>query len=316
MGKVGGQRNFGYGKQLGWAGRNALASRYGEGHFATRAAHSERWERFVAYVQSQGIRDARAIDRKMIEGYGRQLADAVRQGNATVSYAQNLLSTVNVVLQTLRGDRALQVSPAKLVGQRAHVRVHAPAGMDRERVGNAIQALRDKGEHGTATVAALARDLGLRFREASLLDAKGALKQAYAFGKVNITEGTKGGRGREVDRWVPVTEKARQSLITAAAVQDHARNLIPPNMAFSAWKDHAHYAWRHVAAAEGLRGFHDLRATYACERYQQLTGHPAPAVAGERLASKDEDQGARQILAQELGHGRTDVVAAYVGSAR
>ena len=31
MGKVGGERNFGYGKQMAWAGKNALADRYGDG---------------------------------------------------------------------------------------------------------------------------------------------------------------------------------------------------------------------------------------------------------------------------------------------
>ena len=40
MGNVGGNRNYGYGKQLAWAGKNALADRYGHGHFATRAAHA------------------------------------------------------------------------------------------------------------------------------------------------------------------------------------------------------------------------------------------------------------------------------------
>lgn len=42
MGNVGGNRNYGYGKQLVWAGKNALADRYGQGHFSTRATHEER----------------------------------------------------------------------------------------------------------------------------------------------------------------------------------------------------------------------------------------------------------------------------------
>jgi hypothetical protein len=176
--------------------------------------------------------------------------------------------------------------------------------------------LRENGEAQTAAIATLARDLGLRFREASLLDAKGALKQAQTLGKINVTEGTKGGRGREVDRWVPVTERAMQSLSTAAKIQEDARNLVPKGLSFSQWKDHAHHVWSHIADTHNLRGFHDLRAAYACERYLHITRHLAPAVAGERQASKHDDQMARQIIAQELGHGRTDVAAAYVGSAR
>lgn len=42
MGNVGGNRNYGYGKQLVWAGKNALVDRYGQGHFSTRATHEER----------------------------------------------------------------------------------------------------------------------------------------------------------------------------------------------------------------------------------------------------------------------------------
>lgn len=151
--------------------------------------------------------------------------------------------------------------------------------MERDRVERAIQVLQDKGELRTAAVANLARDLGLRFREASLLDAKGALKQAQILGQINVTEGTKGGRGREVDRWVPVAERAMQSLLTTAKIQGDARNLVPKGMSFSQWKDHAHHAWSHIAGSHDLRGFHDLRAAYACERYLQITGHPAPSVA-------------------------------------
>ena len=35
MSKVGGGRNFGYGKRLDWAAKNALHDRYGSGHFST-----------------------------------------------------------------------------------------------------------------------------------------------------------------------------------------------------------------------------------------------------------------------------------------
>ena len=55
---------------------------------------------------------------------------------------------------------------------------------------------------------------------------------------------------------------------------------------------------------------------YACKRYRQLTGAAAPAVAGRRDVDKTTDRAARQVISRELGHGRIDVVAAYVGSAR
>ena len=316
MGKVGGARNFGYGKKMDWAGKNALADRYGDGHYATRVAHVERWGQFVSYAKREGIKDARAITREVISAYGAYLAGQVRSGKMAVAYAQNLLSSVNVVLETLRGDRQRQVSPAALVGERCHIRGSAPAGLDPKQVRAAVAALRERDHTRVASVVKLTRDLGLRFREASLLDVRAALTQAKALGRVNITAGTKGGRGREVDRWVPVSEETMQTLERAEALQNESRNLIPPKMNYRQWREQAYAVWRPTSTQYGLSGFHDLRAAYACDRYAQLTGSPAPAVSGDRQASKAADRSARQILSQELGHGRIDVVAAYVGSPR
>ena len=53
MSKVGGHRNFGYGKQMEWAGRQALSDRYGDGHYGTVAGHAERWRRFVAWCRDE-----------------------------------------------------------------------------------------------------------------------------------------------------------------------------------------------------------------------------------------------------------------------
>ena len=251
-----------------------------------------------------------------MNAYGTHLTQQVDSGIMAVAYAQNLLSSVNVVMESMRGDRQLRVSPAALVGKRHHVRDASPAGLDRERVNAAAAALRDRDQPRVASVVELARDLGLRFREASLLDTQEALAQAREFGRVNITAGTKGGRGREIDRWVPVSESALKTLETAAALQQDSRNLIPPTKNYRQWRDHAYAVWRTTTNQYARSGFHDLRAAYACDRYQQLTGCQAPAVEGCRQANRAVDHSARQILSQELGHGRTDVVAAYVGSAR
>ena len=233
-----------------------------------------------------------------------------------VSYAQNLLSSVNVVLDVMRGDSAVRVSPSELVGERSNVRQEAPAGMDRERLQQAITELRDRGEDRVAAVAELARELGLRFREASLLNARAALHQAAEKGAVNITEGTKGGRGHIVDRWVPVLPVATDVLERAAELQGSGRNLVPGENSYAQWRDHAYHAWSQVSRGNDLKGFHDLRAAYAFDRYEQLTGSPAPVIIGERLVDKENDLSVREIISAELGNGREDVVSAYVGSAR
>ncbi len=317
MGKVGGERNFGFGKQMAWAGCQALGERYGAGHFATVAAHGDRWGRFADWAKAEAaIRDARDVSGETVTAYADSLSAQVREGAMSVAYAQNLLSTVNVVLEAMRGDRAVRVAPAAAVGDRTHVRTTAPTGLDRDAVRQCADSLREKGGTSVAAVVELARELGLRMREASMLDARGALRQAMTHGAVNITAGTKGGRGNRVDRWVPVSERAIAALLQAAVTQGTGRNLIPSDKTWKQWNDHVHHVWASVREAHGLGKLHDLRAAYACERYATITGLPAPAIAGRREAARAIDRQARAIIATELGHARADVVAAYVGSSR
>lgn len=316
MGNIGGKRNYGYGKQLVWAGQQALLDRYGSGHYATRAAHTERWHRFTEFAKQQGINDARKIDRNFIKAYAEYLKNEVENQRMKVAYAQNLLSTVNTILETLRKDTAMRISPSQYVGKRSNVRT-TPPETNRNVLARVTDRLRTEQQHRIAIIAELARNFGLRFREASLLNATEALRQARQSGRINITEGTKGGRGREVDRWVPVSELSLQTLKAAAALQQSNRNLLPEDRNYQQWRDLAYNAWRKAATSTGLKGFHDLRAAYACERYQQLTSHPPPVMTGNwSEAPKSVDQQARIILAQELGHGRTDVLAAYVGGVK
>lgn len=207
----------------------------------------------------------------------------------------------------------MRVAPAEVVGQRNHVRTEAPAGLDRSAVRQCAEELRAAGHERVASVVELARELGLREREASMLDARSALREASVRGAVNITAGTKGGRGHHVDRWVPISRPALQSLERAAAGQGNGRNLIPEDKTWRQWNDHVHHVWATARERHGLEKLHDLRAAYACERYLALTGSPAPVVGGKRCASRDVDRTARETIALELGHARADVVAAYIG---
>lgn len=58
-------RNFGYGRQLSYAGRQELNDMFGGGHYGTVKAHCDRWQAFVKWcrsIQGPGINDARQID--------------------------------------------------------------------------------------------------------------------------------------------------------------------------------------------------------------------------------------------------------------
>ncbi len=45
-------RNFGYGRQLSYAGPQALKDLFGGGHYGTVKAHSDRWQTFVRWCRS------------------------------------------------------------------------------------------------------------------------------------------------------------------------------------------------------------------------------------------------------------------------
>ena len=89
------------------------------------------------------------------------------------------------------------------------------------------------GERAGAVVE-LARELGLRSKEASLLDARAALAEASERGAVTITEGSKGGREREV----PITSPGQvQALERAAQAQGDARAVMPPGENWKTWRE-------------------------------------------------------------------------------
>jgi hypothetical protein len=71
---------------------------------------------------------------------------------------------------------------------------------------------------------------------------------------------------------------------------------------------------RDIIHKHDLKGFHELRAAYACERYEQITHHPAPINGGHCYQlDRRLDRDARVQISYELGHGRIDVVSAYIG---
>lgn len=317
MRKANSDRNFGYGKQMAWAGREALRASFGDGRYNTVASHAERFRHFATWCKEhKQIRDAQKITREDVEEYCRSLAEEVNAEQLKVSYAINLISSVNVTLSSLRGDDKLRVKPSAEVGSRNRSRRDPPAGLRQHDVRQCADRLRQDGHARIAATIELARAFGLRRREASMLNARAALGQAYKRGAINITAGTKGGRGNRVDRWVPVTPYTINVLRRAADAQGNARNLIEPELSLKQWSSRLRHTWTLVRDDYGLKKFHDLRAAYACARYQELTGHAAPVLAGKRIAERHADNQARQTIAVELGHGRVDVVASYIGGTK
>ena len=305
-------RNYGLGRRMDYAGRQALADRYGGGHFATVAAHSDRWSSFCQWARGEGLRDMRDVRPEHAAAY----AAAMKEQGLAVSTQQNRLSTINVVLTHASRGRWAPVSPRELVGiSRSQVRTAAPTSLDRSIYSSALAGLHAAHLDRAAAVLAMAREFGMRSEEATKSDLDRLAREARASGQINIIDGTKG--GRDAPRWVAVTESGRAALDAAIAARPAgSRNLMAPSERYCDWRAGELRDGREVLHAYGIKGYHDARAGYACERYSTLTGCAAPCVSAERTASRDADRAAREVIAVELGHGRSDVTRAYLGSAR
>ncbi|MEJ5865354.1 integrase domain-containing protein [Pseudomonas farsensis] len=314
-------RNFGYGRQLSYAGPQALKDMFGGGHYGTVKAHCDRWQSFVKWCRSEqgpGINDARQIDRKVLADYAAYLRDVVKRGDLAVSTAQNRLSSVNRTMAALRGDQYVKLpSPSKALGmQRTGVRQSVPQGQNREQVKQVVNALCRHHQLRAAAIALLARATGMRLREAILADLRRLSCEANALGRINIQDGTKGGRaGASAPRWITVDDHIRGALGFARQVSPAgSRNLIAPHQTYLNVLKEIIRPARDILHAHNLKGFHELRAAYACERYEQITQHQAPINGGQCCQlDRNLDREARRQVSYELGHGRIDVVAAYIG---
>ena len=299
-------RNYGWGsRDMSVAGRNAMQET--NASFATIATTIERFEQFKQFAKNEGVGRMERVDSELVRDYGSQLAERVERGELSTAYAQNLVSSVNTVMSATTRGEWRSVSPTREcnIEQRDNVR-SAPTP---DRINTQSLQLTER----QAAIVNLAQDLGLRSKEASLLNAKSAYSQAVERGVVSISDGTKGGREREI----PIThERQIETLREAAQAQGEARAVMPPDQNWREWREGGLREARETAAeAAGARGIHDLRATYAAERYQAITGHPAPCNGGQ-IADRSAERAAREQIAQELGHGRIDVVSAYIGSSK
>lgn len=279
----------------------------------------------------QGINDARKVTIETLKSYACYLLE----NGYEPSYAQNLLSTCNAVLKAMRGDNKVWISPVKALGsdmKRVNVRTDAPE-MNIEKVNAACRDLKLKGYDREASIVELCRHFGLRCREATLLDCRYAVNEYWKKGEINVTRGTKGGRGWSIDRWVPVTREGFAALRRAALLQVERKNLIPEGSTCHQFQEHVRHVVSDPLKDHGIKSLHELRAAYACDRYEDIAGVPTPCIAGQDMAEKplmtreysdsppdttsdtseDLDLKAREVISQKLGHGRVNVLASYVG---
>lgn len=305
-------RNFGIGtRDLASAGRLFLQKSVQQKalSYSSADALSDRWSKFAAYAKENGVGRLERITPELVQQYGRELADKVQHQQLSASYAQNLISAVNTVLH-LTPKSWQSVSPTRDCGiaERSLVRA-TPVLTAREPLSVALDALRATGNFRGAAVAELAREFGLRSKEAALLNAHSALKEAQSKGYISVSRGTKGGRGRNVS----ITHgKQLQTLKNASKAQGNARAVMPTDKNWAQYRNELQNV-RETLKENGFAGLHDLRSAYAADRYEQFTNQPAPVNNGGIINDKANDYVAREQITAELGHGRIDVIAAYIG---
>lgn len=274
---------------------------------------------FTEHIKEQfGIKDLRYIQREHVVSYALSLNERFENGDISASTAQNYLSPVNVALENARLDNFCRVEGVRDVGLPTRTGI---AKKDK----SASQAQHNYAvEHAPERLRAqleLQRQLGLRFKESCLIDAREALKQVGKYNKVTIENGTKGGRERDI----PITSYHQfEALKRAAEIQACDRSLVPSNQTWAQYQSQSYRNIKHI----GIH-FHQERHHYANTRYEEIVGCLSPVkskiehtkhighLAHELCITKTEaalfDKKARQTIAEELGHSRISITNNYLG---
>lgn len=307
-------RNFGIGQRdMSRAGNLALdRSRQNKAvSYSTAATQGARWDSFCSWAKEKGVKKMENVTADFVIEYGKYLALDVNSEKMAAATAQNYVSAVNSVMSIATKGSWISVSPTRDCGikNRSSIRTDAPAAIDRNTFEKSLQLVREKVGERAASVVELARDFGLRSKEASLLNVRSALDQAERYGYIKISDGTKGG----LDRTIKITDPQKiETLSRAEQAQGSARSLMPETSNWKTWREGDLRTAREIVQSVTHGGLHDLRSAYACERYQMITGQEAPC-AGGIIHNKEIDRSARLEIARELGHQRIDVVSEYIG---
>lgn len=292
-------------RDMSKAARTLLSKdqRTGAISFSTVATVIERFEHFKRFAKKHGVTRFERVSSELVHSY----AEHLKKRNLSAAYKANMLSAVNSVMSRAHSHNGTKWTPVtgREVNLERRTRTRTNKTVTREQSSKAIEQLSPR----TAAIANLARELGLRSKEASLINAKKALADATNNGFVAIEAGTKGGRYREV----PIVHSRQiEALKNAAEMQADHHSLVPPEQTWAQFREGELRDGRELLKRNGVAGYHELRAAYAAERYADLTGYNAP-VNGGKIEDKEVDFDSRLQISSELGHGRAEVLNSYVG---
>jgi site-specific recombinase XerD len=256
------------------------------------------------------------------------VVDVWKEQNLTPATIKGNMSAIRTVARYFGNDRIHEDNAAFDIGNRIYI-TNLDRSLPDDVFENTVKTLKlGEKEYDTriAAMLLLERYLGLRTEEA----AKFNPYQADMGDRVFVCHGTKGGRERFIQE---ITVKGRNAIDYTKRIAPGKRdNLIPDEEGMTERKWITHYYNRIRALGMSKRSSgasgHGNRHAYAQERYESMTGFPAPckftnlsefvenavSIAGDEWETLDRH--ARTVLKAELGHGpqRDDVVSQYLGS--
>lgn len=120
----------------------------------------------------------------------------------------------------------------------------------------------------------------------------------------------KGGR----TRLIPITSEHQRTVLAKAHALAGSGSMIPPDKKYVTWLS----TYKEATRVIGARKLHGLRHGYAQQRFEVLAGFKAPAAGGPTRGEltpeqKQADYRARMQISAELGHGREEITAVYLG---
>jgi hypothetical protein len=252
-----------------------------------------------------------SVIREHVIRYGLALKNEFLNGRfASSKTVSGYISAMNTIMNKVRGDAWENVRPAQDCGVEliSYIPNRKPK-LDKEGLPDIDELV--------GYLLELQCALGVDIREALSLNLKRALDEGRRAGVVTITNWRSGAH-----RKVPCRPRAVQALGQAVVAQRLQKRL-PKPMDYNEFVA----AHRKLAARQGY-STNTARGVYVRERYQEITGLPAPVVSGlsqaahlqeiadysnrALSAAQNIDKTARHIIAKELGVLGVEALTAYL----
>lgn len=290
---------------------SAICDRNRDGSFSTQANRRSILRQFADDLISTGFNAKRITAADLKGRHVNALLNRWREQELSVATIKNRMAVLRWWAEKIGNPGAVKTNDALGIENRVYVT-------------NANKALSltdidlSKTDEFVAMSLEMQQEFGLRREEAMKFQPEYALQGASIDNAQYVKikgSWTKGGR----ERIIPITNSRQRVALAKAQKMARGGSLIPPEKTYKA---HMAIFEAHTAAA-GIGRTHGLRHLYAQNRYIQLTGGMMPpallldAAERKRILSDEEkalDRDAREIISNELGHGRMAITAAYIGS--